>query len=261
MPNRDDDFTDSVKREIENRAGGRCSNPECRAPTKGPKSEATGTISVGEAAHIEGAQPGSARYNPSLSSEERKSIGNAIWVCVTCHTIIDRDAVGYPVPLLREWRRGVEAEASASLGKPNGISREAFVNRKYGDLLDTARHIGEARTYLENDSSGLTQREKAELYERYHIMKCGANSEYNPFKQICQACKSQFFGSELQPKEVTVSRYYLAVGDEIPAKNVVKKVQVCQLCAAPQNWRLVEKRFQQEIIDKHNQTPRRWHGE
>jgi len=74
--------------------------------------------SVGEASHINGAKPGAARYNPSLTLEELKSADNALWLCRTCADKIDNDEARYPESLLRTWKALAEARAEGSLGKP-----------------------------------------------------------------------------------------------------------------------------------------------
>lgn len=66
-----------------------CSNPDCRALTSGPAEEAAKSVSVGEAAHIYGAEPGSARYDEAMGAPSRADITNAIWLCCNCHKLID----------------------------------------------------------------------------------------------------------------------------------------------------------------------------
>lgn len=84
-----DEFPESVKRTAALRVGYMCSI--CRKPTAGPHSDPQKFLVTGEAAHINGAAPGSARYDPNQTEGERNGIANAIWVCATCHREIDRD--------------------------------------------------------------------------------------------------------------------------------------------------------------------------
>ncbi|WP_439604968.1 hypothetical protein [Shinella sp.] len=98
-----DDFSKATIERLAKRVGMRCSHPDCRTPTSGPDS-AEGTINVGVAAHITSASPGGARYNSSLSSVERSSLLNGIWLCQTHAKMIDDDEVGFPESLLREWQ-------------------------------------------------------------------------------------------------------------------------------------------------------------
>ena len=59
-----DDFPAPVKRLLAERAGYRCSNPDCRRLTIGPASIPIGSVSIGEAAHITAAAP-PARRQPT----------------------------------------------------------------------------------------------------------------------------------------------------------------------------------------------------
>lgn len=106
-----DDFDQKTKRELEYRVNCRCSNPSCRKTTSGPMLSATGFIRTGEAAHIYSASPGGKRYNPEMSSDERKSISNGIWLCENCHKLIDSDEYRYTPELLRAWKAIAEEEA------------------------------------------------------------------------------------------------------------------------------------------------------
>jgi hypothetical protein len=106
------------------RGGMLCSNPDCRALTSGPTIEATGSVNLGEAAHIYGRARTSARYYKGLTSTELSDITNGIWLCNTCHKLIDSDSLRFPVDLLFEWRRQHEADVMSRLGKPGDQARE-----------------------------------------------------------------------------------------------------------------------------------------
>src|SRR5690349_1178008 len=84
MRRRRDDFSEAVRRRLARRAGNRCSFPGCGASTEGPSSDGPEAVnSVGVAAHITAASPGGPRFDPTMSSVERRSIENAIWMCST----------------------------------------------------------------------------------------------------------------------------------------------------------------------------------
>lgn len=72
----------------------------CGAITIGPADEPNGTVNVGEAAHIYGANPGSARYDPGMASVDRGAIANAVWLCGNCHKLVDDNPGKYPAGLL-----------------------------------------------------------------------------------------------------------------------------------------------------------------
>jgi hypothetical protein len=110
-----DEFRQVVKTTLANRVAHRCSNPECGAVTSGPGTGPDVSINVGVAAHITAASPGGARYDATLTSEERAAASNGIWTCQTCGKLIDSDAVGYPVELLRRWKAEAEDRAERML--------------------------------------------------------------------------------------------------------------------------------------------------
>lgn len=106
-----DDFTEKTKQIVQNRAGNRCSNPDCRSLTSGPNAHPEKATKTGVAAHITAASPGGPRYNPRLSKEQRKSALNGIWLCRRCADFIDSDYINYPVEVLKKWKEDAEREA------------------------------------------------------------------------------------------------------------------------------------------------------
>lgn len=123
MPNKRDDFTEATKRKMASRVGYICSKPDCNAFTIGASFEGNDKTSVtGVAAHICAAAPGGKRYDPSMTSEERKSIENGIWLCQTHARLIDTDESTYTVELLKEWKKTAEKQASQRLADGNFIS-------------------------------------------------------------------------------------------------------------------------------------------
>lgn len=118
------------------RAASMCSNPDCMALTSGPADADTSAINVGEAAHIYGARPGSARYDAKMSDGERSDITNAIWLCRNCHKLIDADPTRFQAELLFEWRRAHEHEIIRRLGKTGAMLRETLLERKLKEFSD-----------------------------------------------------------------------------------------------------------------------------
>ena len=117
-PNRDN-FTARTIRILAERAGHRCSL--CKAATIGPSAESSeATTNLGVAAHIASAARGASarRYDPAMSSAERSNIENGIWLCQTCHKMVDSDEVTFPVEKLYEIKRQHEAAVAAIIGRP-----------------------------------------------------------------------------------------------------------------------------------------------
>jgi hypothetical protein len=116
MSNRDD-FTKRTKTAVAMRAHWDCSFTGCGKPTVGPSEESSEAVTmIGKAAHICAAAPGpgSRRYDASMTSEERASIDNAIWLCADHAESIDRDEVTYSVEVLGRMKS--EHEASRAQG-------------------------------------------------------------------------------------------------------------------------------------------------
>ena len=111
-----DDFSQATLRAAAGRVGYRCSFPGCKHVTIGPSMESnTKTSIIGVGAHICAAAAGGPRYDPSMSSSERKSISNCIWLCQSHAHLIDTDVAKYPVDLLQRWKNDAEEAASQAL--------------------------------------------------------------------------------------------------------------------------------------------------
>jgi hypothetical protein len=122
MDSNRNEFTNTTKDLLAKRAGQHCSNPYCKQVTSGPHTEDSKAVNVGQAAHIKGANPGSARYNPEMTPTERSEVTNGIWLCSKCATLIDRDEKRFTVDLLYSWKRNHEKEISLQL-EGHGLER------------------------------------------------------------------------------------------------------------------------------------------
>ncbi|UWR17530.1 hypothetical protein [Sulfitobacter pontiacus] len=125
------------------RARYQCSNPDCRAHTVAPNSDPEKSTTIGEAAHIMGANVGSKRFDKDMSDLTRASITNGIWLCRNCHGKIDRDDNLFPPALLFAWRK----------------EHENWVLRELGTRGDQLRHDLELAQYtFLNDCPPIVQR-------------------------------------------------------------------------------------------------------
>ena len=126
-----DDFNKATRERLAHRAGYKCSKPDCGVATRGADANAQGTIDLGIAAHLTAAAPGGPRYDASLSSQERRSYENGIWLCANHAKLVDSDARHFTIEQLREWKGQAErrsflevalssdAPASASISERN----------------------------------------------------------------------------------------------------------------------------------------------
>ena len=142
MGTKRDDFSQDTIRRAAMRVGYRCSCPECRVPTVGPSEENDLKYSsIGEASHICAAAPRGPRYDPNMTSEERRSISNCIWLCKKCARLIDTDVKKYTVELLREWKESAEENASLELGI-KGITNLFYGGKALTDIPIAVDLIG-----------------------------------------------------------------------------------------------------------------------
>lgn len=140
----EDRFKQAVIATLARRSANQCANPDCGALTSGPSDDPNDSVNVGEAAHIYGANPGSARYESTMTSVERSSISNAIWLCGNCHKLIDDDPARYPSGLLFEWQRAHEQVIAERVGKTSALIRKKFENRhleEFGRLSYLAERL------------------------------------------------------------------------------------------------------------------------
>ncbi|WP_018306490.1 hypothetical protein [Desulfitobacterium hafniense] len=124
MANSRDDFPQRVKELLGNRVGWRCSNPDCRKPTRGANDDPQRITNIGVASHICAAADGGPRYDPEMSPEERKSAENGIWLCQSCSKLVDDDVIRYNVGLLQVWKENAERLAIAELQSASPVSTD-----------------------------------------------------------------------------------------------------------------------------------------
>src|SRR6185369_17664056 len=107
MP-RPPEFSARVVRFLAERAGQRCSNPDCGVATNGPSDDGSGdSTTLGKACHITAARPLGPRYDPSLTDPQRAHSSNGIWLCAVCADRVDKkeNETQFPVELLRVWKQ------------------------------------------------------------------------------------------------------------------------------------------------------------
>jgi hypothetical protein len=110
-----DDFSQPTKNLLAKQAGHRCAHPSCGKPTSGADESGTGAINIGVAAHITAASAGGPRYDPALTSEQRKDASNGIWLCQDHAHAIDADDSDFSAEILRTWKRQAEARSFHAL--------------------------------------------------------------------------------------------------------------------------------------------------
>ncbi|ALO34516.1 hypothetical protein CMT41_07155 [Colwellia sp. MT41] len=118
-----DEFLEGTKRILADRAGWRCSFPNCGQFTLGPSNtDLDKKINNGIAAHICAAAENGPRYDPNMTPEQRKSLDNGIWMCRNHGNLIDADFSTYTVEQLKEWKVQAENFAYTMLANPSNLA-------------------------------------------------------------------------------------------------------------------------------------------
>jgi len=139
-----EEFAPKTKRILAERAGQRCSNPDCCRSTTGPSDDSSGkSTQLGKAAHITAAAERGPRYEPKMSPEERSSPENGIWLCAECADRVDKreNEVQYPVELLKNWKNFHESSTGTDFAT---IKKRASYPVRKLTLVDFAGVQGEA---------------------------------------------------------------------------------------------------------------------
>ena len=126
------------------KSGNRCALPNCRAILVEDATKTDGASLIAEAAHIKGENPGSARYDGSMTDEERNCYKNRILLCPSCHTKIDKQQNAYPVELLQRYK--IEHEAWIIESTKNEV-----INISFSELDVVTKHLI-ATQDIRNDS-------------------------------------------------------------------------------------------------------------
>lgn len=102
-------FSAKTIRDVAGRSGWICNNPTCRTLTIGAADSGTELATkVGEAAHIKGEKDGAARWE-DIDVKLISHQDNAIWLCPSCHTMIDKNDGGmFRVEVLTAWKKDHE---------------------------------------------------------------------------------------------------------------------------------------------------------
>jgi hypothetical protein len=121
-----DEFRQATKDLMAKRAGWLCSNPDCRCATVGAAEGHDGVINIGVAAHITAASSDGPRYDPSLTSEQRRHHSNGIWLCQKDGKAVDSDEQHFTIEMLQKWKRYAEGLSFRAIVAP-GAQRDQRV--------------------------------------------------------------------------------------------------------------------------------------
>jgi hypothetical protein len=188
------DFSPKTIETLAKRAAQCCSNPTCQNNTSGPHSDPGKAVNKGQAAHIRGARPGSARYDPNMTDEQRRDISNGIWLCVGCATAIDKDEKRFPPKGLYIWKAIHEEKVEDGKRSSDGYGRE--------DVQRLQREDEELKRRNEE-----LQRDNIEILQQLRAMQDWENRKkpYRLVKTDGSAMVYRFSGS---PEHYACTRCY-----------------------------------------------------
>lgn len=125
------------------RAGYCCSFSECGRPTVGPSETGPDKhVNIGVAAHITAASPGGPRYDATMTSEQRSSITNGIWLCQSHARLIDVNPDAFPVHRLHEIKLAHETAQVARLAGASAPHHDTDFIALGPDLVFTGELVG-----------------------------------------------------------------------------------------------------------------------
>jgi hypothetical protein len=110
-----DNFNKATRELLAKQAGHHCAHPHCGKSTSGADESGTGAINIGVAAHITAASAGGPRYDPTMTSEQRKDASNGIWLCQDHAHAVDADDSGFSAETLRTWKQQAKARSWQAL--------------------------------------------------------------------------------------------------------------------------------------------------
>lgn len=247
----EDRFKQSLIVTLAKRAANRCSNPDCGAITSGPTDDPSGSVNVGEAAHIYGAHPGSSRYDASMESADRADITNAIWLCGNCHKLVDDDPSKYPAGLLFEWQRDHERRVAELVGKAGAELRERYERRhleEFGRLSYLAERliVEKGGLWEFRLTSEVLRFEMAPILRRWNALK--RRHYMKPSARISSADFGQWIHDRMEEigqiaealSELTNREFYRAWGEPGVPGDDAEIVSTCRLyaemCASALAW-------------------------
>ncbi len=123
---KENNFTRPIKDRLAQTVAYRCSKPDCRIPTIGPKANNQDADSIGRAAHICAASPNGPRYDASMTAEQISSFNNGIWLCANHASEVDSDWANYSKETLISWKEQAIEKARAEKGNKLPSNNDAI---------------------------------------------------------------------------------------------------------------------------------------
>lgn len=127
-------YTKNTIKELYAKSGNQCSFPGCNIQLfeNGNQSEIC---------HISGLNPNSARYDKSMTDEERNSYANLILLCPTHHQIVDSDSDRFSIEVLQSMKNNHEESVCRNISANQHIifkekMQRIFSNYKFDEIIN-----------------------------------------------------------------------------------------------------------------------------
>jgi hypothetical protein len=255
-----DDFSKRTIEILADRAGNRCSNPACRQPTSGPRTEPDKAVNIGVAAHITAASERGPRFDPSLAPEERRHPDNGLWLCQNCAKLVDNDPAAYPVEVLRVWKRDAEEAArrkieqkAANVDHPGALaqgraSRSASGRAVVGSEIHGPVVTGEGSIAAGGDVVFAGESSRVQIGSSIHANEIHAENVISGVQFV--GTPSQATIEDLQQQSAALQNQLAAAidvgvlsdpADAVDARNALAAAQAELDKPEPNGWRVVRK--------------------
>jgi hypothetical protein len=160
-------------------SGGLCYWPGCPEPMI--RRVGTEVYFIGQRVHIRGALRGSARYDPTMTDDERRSFANLVVMCKPHHQLIDVNEPDlYPAELLRRWKAQREASPGEALERLREVTPAGLRRIVADGLRDHDSKLEQALDRLETsdrEAASLMRSLLDELTEAYSRLRDGIDPD------------------------------------------------------------------------------------
>jgi len=212
-----------TKLQLAFRSGGRCAFPGCERSLTVDSESGNDPAVIGEAAHIAGEKEDAARYDPSMTDEQRNHYNNLIYLCANHHTQIDKQEKDFSLARLIKMKVDLESTvrealnaAFAQVGFPELAQATAWISRmqagqpsddfslvppdqkiRKNELSSASKVtikmglgvVREVRTFVEQESvveADFPERLRHGFLEEYHRLRKGGQKGDVLFDLMCQ---------------------------------------------------------------------------
>jgi hypothetical protein len=173
------DYSTGTDMALAHLSGGLCYWPGCPEPIL--RRVGGEMYFTGQRVHICGANPGSARYDPAMTDDQRRSITNLVAMCKPHHEIIDIGQPDlYPVEVLLRWKAQREASPGEALLRLREVTPSGLRKIVADGLRDHDARLVNALRRLEasdGEAAGLMRNLLDELTEAYSRLRDGIDPD------------------------------------------------------------------------------------